>query len=89
MPIRWSRPSLCALSERRAHIVSKSQRRAAKSKADVLCKLVPVDEFVVLVGGTRRLVFHLLCEVLEETTPFRRRAELRYEICCHLDALIG
>ena len=87
MPIRWSRPNLRALSEREAHIVSKWSSKTWR-KSDVPCKLVPVDEFVVLVGGAGRLVLHFLGEVLEEAAPLRCGAELGHEVGGHLDALV-
>ena len=54
----------------------------------VLGELAAVDELVVLVGGARRLVLHLLREVLEEAAPLWRGPELGDEVRRHLDALV-
>ncbi len=59
-----------------------------RARGNVLGKLVPVDELVVLVCSAGRLVLHLLGEVFEETAPFGRRAKLGHEVRRHPDALV-
>ena len=60
-----------------------------RKKRDVLCELGAVDELVVLVRSARRLVLHLLREILKETAPLGRGPELGHEVRGHLDALVG
>ena len=52
------------------------------------CKFVALDELVVLVRCSGRLILHFLREILEEAAPARRRAELGNVIRGHLDTLV-
>lgn len=52
-------------------------------------ELVPLDELVIFIHGTRGLVFHFLGDVFEEARPSGCGPELGDVVCSHLNTLIG
>lgn len=55
---------------------------------DARFELVPFDELEVFIRRSCGGIFHLLCDVFQETGPARCGAESGYIVCSHLDALI-
>lgn len=52
-------------------------------------EIVTFNKLEVFVNGPRALVLHFLRNILQETRPFGRRAQLRDVIGTHLNALVG
>ena len=59
-----------------------------RARYDARLELIPLDKLEIFIRSPRRRVFHLLCNVLEETSPPRCRAESGDVVCGHLDAFI-
>jgi len=55
---------------------------------DARFQFSPFDKLEVFVRRSCRGIFHLLCDVLEETGPARRGAEGRYVVRGHLNTLV-
>ena len=66
-----------------------SLTKSVENNEDIRFEFVPLHEFVVFVYRTCSLIFHLLCDVLQETGPSRCRTKLWDVICAHLDAFVG